>query len=71
MLAASIPRNGLLRKDHYLAGFTLDLDDHVITVRRHGQVWERYGGRTDPQVIFHDIDQVIEMGKAVQFEAVS
>lgn len=64
----SIPRDGLLRKEHYLVGFACEMDDHVVTIKYKGDVWQRYGVNTPMSRIFHDIDQVIEMAKAVSVE---
>jgi hypothetical protein len=52
-------REGLLRKEHYLAGFSLNLDDHVITLRRHGEVLERFGIYTLMEDVHHYIDQLL------------
>lgn len=68
--------NGLLRKEHYLAGFTIDLDDHTQTVKRHGEIARTVDGQkmfysfmTDPSLIYKDIEAIIETEKAVQIEA--
>lgn len=64
----TLAQHGLLASRHYLAGFTCHLDDHTITVRFKGHIWQRYGVNTPMAIIFHDVDQVIEMSKAVSTE---
>lgn len=66
--------NGLLPKIFTQHGFTIDLDDHVQIVRRHGEIATNingqsmvYGYRTDPRTIYEDIAAVIEIEKAVTF----
>jgi len=73
MTASIIAHNGLLRKEFYLAGYTCDLDDHVITIKRDGKIAKtidgqdmRYGSHTDPEIIFKDIASAIETDKAVE-----
>jgi hypothetical protein len=70
-VVTSIARKGFLRKEHYLAGYTVDLEDHVITLRRNGQVIDHYGINTPIETIHHDVDQMVEREKAFQIEAVS
>ncbi len=62
--------SGLLRKDQYQAGYTVDLDDHVIILRRFGEVIQVYGTNTPMQTIHNDIDQTLEFEKAVAVERI-
>jgi len=67
--------NGLLPKEFNLHGFTIDVDDHVQTVKRNGRVSKtidgkdmRYTWHTDPVDIYKDIASIIETEKAVSIE---
>jgi hypothetical protein len=61
----TIAQNGLLRKDHYQAGFTLDMDDHVMTLKRYGKVIEHFGFYTPLEQVHEYLDHAIEEEKAV------
>lgn len=68
MTTEMIAHNGLLRKEHYLAGFVAQIDDHVITIERHGRLFNRYGIHTPAEDIFKDLDTEIENDKAFAVE---
>lgn len=61
---------GLLRPDQYDAGFSVDLDDHVIILRRFRGIIGVYGTNTPMATIHHDIDQTLEMEKAIAVERI-
>ncbi len=63
-------KSGLLRPDQYDAGFSVDLDDHVIILRRFRGIIGVYGTNTPMATIHHDIDQTLEMEKAVAVERI-
>jgi len=65
MITNSIPRNRLLNKEHYLHGITLDMDDHVISLKSNGKVFARFTHHAPYSEIVHAADQELEMNKAV------
>jgi hypothetical protein len=58
---------GLLTKEHYQAGISLDFDDHVVTLKRDNRVVARFSAmRVTMKELHHAADQEMEMAKAVE-----
>lgn len=66
MSTPSIAHSDGLRSDQIRAGFSFDLDDEdCLVVRLNGLFFARYGKYTPGRIIHQEIDNAIELRKAV------